>query len=227
MNTWRLSFILVLVWMLISAIPSLAATETVTIGLRFIVSKELGQSTEQRRDTETILKQYVSGLNDIYRNSKIMLRGEIKDIHYAKIEPVDARQILQEMAREQNGFASLFRQANEFGADYTIAVVPKLEIRGKARCGRAFAVNQTIEEISSTRRAFAVINIHPACGAQTLAHELGHLMGLNHGTLVDSCLPNQGHTSALTPYAKTGMAGGTAMVYANQGSSGRSWSVGI
>jgi len=91
--------------------------------------------------------------------------------------------------------------ANKLGANYTITVAPKLEIRGNPSCGRAYAVNQSIEEISSTRRAFAVINIHPVCGSQTLAHELGHLMGLNHGALVDSCLPNQGHTSALTPYA--------------------------
>jgi len=34
-----------------------------------------------------------------------------------------------------------------------------------------------------------------------VAHELGHLMGLNHGYLVNSCQPDQGHANAIAPYA--------------------------
>jgi hypothetical protein len=108
-------------------------------------------------------------------------------------------QILDDMEHERNGFAAMFRRANEYGADYTVAVTANLMIRGKRGCGRGYAVNQTREHISSTRRAFAAIDF--ACGAHTLAHELGHLMGLNHGTLVDQCQPGKGHISAIAPYA--------------------------
>jgi hypothetical protein len=103
------------------------------------------------------------------------------------------------MEHERNGFEALFQKAYEYGADYTVAMPSKLLMNGKPGCGRAYAVNKTIEAISDPRRAFAVVNF--VCGAHTLAHELGHLMGLNHGSLVARCNPGMGHTTAITPYA--------------------------
>lgn len=170
-----------------------------TIGIRFVVSDELGQSVTQRQTTQATLEKYVAELNGYYRNSEVVLRVEIVDVDFSRIAATDVMQILDDMEHERNGFAAMFQKANEYGADYTVAITRKLMIRGKQGCGRAYAVNKTLEAISSTRRAFAAINF--ACGAHTLAHELGHLMGLNHGTLVDQCQPRMGHTSAIAPYA--------------------------
>jgi hypothetical protein len=170
-----------------------------TIGIRFAVSDELGQSATQRQTTLAALERYVAELNGYYRNSEVMLRAEIVDVDFSRIAAVDVMQILDDMEHERNGFAAMFQKANEYGADYTVAVTTNLMIRGKRGCGRGYAVNKTREDISSTRRAFAVIDF--ACGAHTLAHELGHLMGLNHGTLVDQCQPKTGHASAIAPYA--------------------------
>ena len=176
-------------------------TETLaeTIGIRFIVSEDLGRSIEQQKTTETMLKKYVMELNGYYRNSEVSLNAEIVQIVFSRIEAVEDLQILDDMAHERNGFTDMFQKANEFGADYTVAIAHKLLTQGNPGCGRGYAVNKTVAEISSTRRAFAVVNF--VCGAHTLAHELGHLMGLNHGTLVDLCNPNQGHTTAIAPYA--------------------------
>lgn len=176
-----------------------------TIGIRFVVSDELGQSATQRQTTQAALGKYVAELNGYYRNSEVALRAEIMDADFSRIAATDALQILDDMEHERNGFAAMFQKANEYGADYTVAVTGKLMIRDKRGCGRGFAVNQTLEAISSTRSAFAVIDF--ACGAHTLAHELGHLMGLNHGAVVDQCRPGMGHTSAIASYANGYAAG--------------------
>lgn len=169
------------------------------IGLRFVVSSALGASAAQRKLTTEKLERHVAELNGYYRVSDVRLSAEVVQIEFAPIETIDVMATLNDMQHERGPFAGMFAKANEFGADYTVAILDRLMIRGNPGCGRGFAVNQTIAQISSTRRAFAVVNI--VCGAHTLAHELGHLMGLNHGHLVDSCQPGQGHASAIAPYA--------------------------
>ena len=170
-----------------------------TIGIRFVVSDDLERGKTQQPSIQTALEGYVTELNGYYRDSGVALIAQIVGVEFSRIEAVEAVQILDDMAHERNGFTAMFQRADEIGADFTVAVTRNLLIRGKRLCGRGYAVNQTVEAISSTRKAFAVIN--PVCGAHTLAHELGHLMGLNHGSLVDRCQPKMGHTSAIAPYA--------------------------
>lgn len=170
-----------------------------TIGLRFVASEHLARSAAQRQETEARLAKHTAELNGYFRDSQVDLAAEIVQIEFARIDNEDAMAILADMEHERGGFPDLFAKADEFGADYTFAVVDNLVLRGKRGCGRGYAVNKTVAEIASTRRAFAVVDI--ACGAHTLAHELGHLLGLNHGALVDACLPGKGHKTALTPYA--------------------------
>lgn len=177
------------------ALPAVAET----IGLRFVVSSSLGTSPAQHKQTTEKLNRHVEELNSYFQNSDVKLRAEIVHVEFAPIDKVDVMSILEDMQLERGAFTGMFAKANEFGADYTFAIVDNLLIRGTRGCGRAFAVNRTIAEISSTRRAFAVVNI--VCGAHTLAHELGHLMGLNHGHLVNTCQPGQGHASAIAPHA--------------------------
>lgn len=188
---------LAVVWIL--AICFAAGARAEMIGISFVVSEDMGRSAAQRQAAQVALEKYVKELNGYYRDSEVVLQAEIVDVEFSRIEAVEAVQILDDMAHERNGFTAMFQRADEFGADYTVAVTNNLLIRGKRLCGRGYAVNQTLEAISSTRKAFAVINF--VCGAHTLAHELGHLMGLNHGFLVDRCQPHMGHTSAITPYA--------------------------
>jgi hypothetical protein len=181
------------------ALSSSAAAGAETIGIRFIVSDSLGSTVAQQQATRAKLQDYVNVLNGYYRNSVVALQAEIAQIEFARITAVDDVQIIDDMAHERNGFEAMFQKAYQYSADYTVAMVGTLIMQGKPGCGRAYAVNQSVAAISDPRRAYAVVNF--VCGAHTLAHELGHLMGLNHGTQVDICNPMQGHTSAIAPYA--------------------------
>lgn len=170
-----------------------------TIGLRFVVDVGLGATAQQRQAAAARLGDHVAELNGYFRASQVALVAEVVDVEFAAIESTDVMDILADMEAERRGFAGFFARAAEYGADYSFAVLGRMFLRGKRACGRAYAVNKTVAEISSTRRAFAAVDI--ACGAHTLAHELGHLMGLNHGHLVDSCDPGRHHTAAIAPYA--------------------------
>lgn len=179
---------------------ALSAARSETIGLRFVVdAAALGATAGQRQETAGRLAGQVAELNSYFRNSAVTLTAEIVDIEFVRIESVAVMDVLGDMEHERRGFSGLFAKAAEYGADYSFAVVGHLLVHGKRGCGRAYAVNKTVAETSSTRRAFAAVDI--ACGAHTLAHELGHLMGLNHGSTVDACEPGRGHTSAIAPYA--------------------------
>ena len=169
------------------------------IGLRFIVDGSLGATAPQQQLVVGRLHQQVEELNGYYANSKVVLRAEVVDVSFASILSIDAIQILEDMRFERRGFERLFSRANEIGADYMIAVTSGLMLRGQPSCGRAFAVNNSLAAISTTRTAFLVMGA--TCKAQTLAHELGHLMGLNHGALIAECTRNRTHMVAIAPYA--------------------------
>ncbi len=175
------------------------STDTVRFGLRFVVDDNLAITIPRRQLISTALAEFVGEVNGYYQSSHVVLRAEIVDMRFAHFASDDVMMLLSDMEHERNAFKGMFRCAEDTGADYTIAVSSRLMIRGKRGCGRGFAVNSTPAQIASSRRAFAVIDF--ACGAHSLAHELGHLMGLNHGALVDQCQPGMGHRNAIAPYA--------------------------
>lgn len=181
--------------LVVSALVIASHAQAEVIDIRFVVTDSLASSPTVAQT----LSAYVEQLNGYYRNSQVDLQAEIVGIDFAPIKATEAVDILHDMAQEQHGFTGMFEKARQLGADYTIAVSDKLLMHNKPGCGRAIAVNQSVADLSSTRKAFAVVNI--ACGAHTLAHELGHLMGLNHGHLVARCAPAKGHSAAITPYA--------------------------
>ncbi len=176
-----------------------------TISLRFIVSDDLGRNPAQQQATRDKLLDYVGTLNAYYRNSQVNLQADIAQIEFTHIAAQEDLRIVDDMTHERDGFADMFSKTYQYHADFTVAMVSTLLMQGKPGCGRAYAVNQSVQQIADPRRAFAVVNF--VCGAHTLAHELGHLMGLNHGTLVATCNPGQGHTSAVAPYANGFAAG--------------------
>ncbi|MBF0180991.1 MAG: hypothetical protein HQM03_13295 [Magnetococcales bacterium] len=145
------------------------------------------------------LDAWVAELNRYYHDSQVELHARIVEVRFVPFAARDAREILAAMSGEWDGFGNLFAGARRAGADFIVAVTADLTMNGKPGCGRAVAVNKSREDLASMRKSLMVMN--PACGAHTLAHELGHLMGLNHGTLVDACEPGKRHAVASSPYA--------------------------
>jgi hypothetical protein len=176
-----------------------AASAVTTIGLGFLVDERLGGDDARRRAARAKLDRWVDEVNAAYRASLVELKAEIVDVRFLPIAEREAVSILDGMAAERGDFAGLFAHARQSGADFTIAVDAGLLIRGKRGCGRAYGINKTAAEIADPRRALVVIDF--ACRGHTLAHELGHLMGLNHGGLVDQCDPGKGHRTAVAPHA--------------------------
>lgn len=177
----------------------LGAVKGATIDIRFIVKDTLGPNAEARQQVSEQLRAYIAELNGYYRNSAVNLHAELANVTFRPIPALEATAVLQDIKHERNGFEDLFIEARTWGADFTLAVTDLLLIDGASRCGSAYAVNQTLADLASSRTAFAVINY--ACGAHTLAHELGHLMGLNHGHVVAQCQPVPDNTAALRSYA--------------------------
>lgn len=170
-----------------------------TIDLRFIVDTAAAVTISERMALRRRLRDQVNTLNGYYRSSLINLEARLIDLHFTPIVDHEATRLLDAMLNQAPPFEGLLRRADEVGADYSLVLVRGLTIRGKGRCGRALDIHRSPKALASSRKAFAVLDV--ACRAHTLAHELGHLMGLNHGAMVDRCQPNHGHTSAITPYA--------------------------
>lgn len=105
-----------------------------TIGLRFVVNKDVAREPARQQSVRTALGKWVETLNSYYRNSEVELRAEIAGVTFAAIGAQDAAQILDDMAGERNGFSGLFSYADELGADYTVAVTSNLSNRGKRSC---------------------------------------------------------------------------------------------
>ncbi|GAB0057030.1 hypothetical protein SIID45300_01350 [Candidatus Magnetaquicoccaceae bacterium FCR-1] len=188
-----------LLLLLIAGIGSWGQAHAETVfGIRFLVNDTLGRDEPTRAALRARLHAQVATVNGYYRDSLVELRAEVADVAFVPIEEREAIEILEAMRAERAGFADLYCQAGEHGAAYTVAVT-RHRIRGKRGCGRAIAVNKRMDQLSRPENGLMVYDI--VCGAHTLAHELGHLMGLNHGRLVDACEPGQGHATAIAPYA--------------------------
>jgi len=171
--------------------PIAAASE---IGLQFLVERDTAENTGKVE-----IERMVGELNATFTRSEVALTAHVMRVAVLDLDTNDALRLLEQMQAGSGPFVELHIMADVVGADFTIVLNDALMLRGKANCGRAFDVNQTLEELTDPSRAVAVMR--PRCGSHTLAHELGHLMGLNHGSLVDTCAPGRGHTSAIAPYA--------------------------
>ncbi|MEO5347948.1 MAG: M12 family metallo-peptidase [Magnetococcus sp. YQC-9] len=189
-----------LILLLIGGVWPVSSVHAATqFGIRFLVNDTLAPDAAARQALRERLAGQVAVVNRYYRDSLVDLTATIVDVAFIPIaEEQEGATILDQMRHEKNGFAALYCEAGRHGAAYTVAVT-RHQLRGKRGCGQAIAVNKRRAELSRPEKALMVYDI--VCGSHTLAHELGHLMGLNHGRLVDRCEPGHGHTTAIASYA--------------------------
>ncbi len=170
------------------------------IGIHIAIDNALVTATTTQQQLREQMEAFIFELNEYYDDSNIDLRGVTENVEFIDIsnngQLTNATTILNNIGNEVGDFQGVFNDADRFGADYIVAIVGSLS----GVCGQAMAVNTTQANISTTRRAYAVSRLD--CDADTFAHELGHLMGLAHGNRVATCLSNNAHMTALTPYAR-------------------------
>lgn len=74
-------------------------------------------------------------------------------------------------------------------------------MQGKPGCGRAYAVNQSVEAISSTRKAFAVVNF--VCGAHARGSRVGAPDGFESWHAALSIVRTMPHDEIIEQYEIT------------------------
>lgn len=171
-------------------------------GIRFVVDDTSLRSAEDRDLLVRNLKHIVGDLNAIYTDSDVSLTAKIVDIGFSSMQNNDLAVILQEMQLKKGAFTDFVDKANRYGADFTVAVVPGLQSGAassrRSICGAAHG-SWNVQDMVSVEKAYAVID--PRCGSYSLAHELGHVMGLNHGVAMKRCFPDKKEGKPITPYA--------------------------
>ena len=180
-------------------------TQAATYDVLIYADTELLEQGNSRQGVIDQVEELIMETNVYYLNTDITLRANLARVEFLDItrsrSNVQAAELISDISNRRNGFENALNLADEIGADYVYAIVGSNLIHGsKDVCGRAIAVNTTLQAIKQTDRSIAVSELR--CGPRTFAHEIGHLMGLAHGNWVAKCEKDSAHKTALTPYAR-------------------------
>ncbi|MCY4356166.1 MAG: M12 family metallo-peptidase [Gammaproteobacteria bacterium] len=136
----------------------------------------------------TRINQLFSVANQIYRDSGVAI--SLRPVHHRRIEYSDSNDFdtaLDHLMNQSHpAFSTVEELRNEFGADL-VALFRPMESSG-ARCGLApvggFRTNGYFDEAAQRQTIYSAIAIDCPIDI-SLAHELGHNMGLTHSHLQD------------------------------------------
>lgn len=112
-------------------------------------------------DVRAAMQSWVDGVNQIYETSQVDL--QLKLAHIVNHNPVgeDMKEVLRNVLNAQ----TLKELRNQHKADFVT------QVHKKGKCGLGYL---------TLKAAYAYNIVGPQCGYLTLAHELGHNMGLHH-----------------------------------------------
>ncbi len=172
------------------------ANATTTFGVQFYIDDILVNTTSEAFMRHE-MNRWVIETNEFYESSEADIRIELVNIVFRDItgngSNVFPAALMILMERFREGFVDIPQTAQTFGADYTIAVVDTMN----DECGRAQGVAMDVEGLFFNNLAV----MQYTCDADTLAHEIGHLMGLSHGDLVASCY-GSANANGFSSYSK-------------------------
>lgn len=141
------------------ALTSVQSAQAVTVDL--LVTYDDATNRHFNGQVDTAMRSWVDQINGIYRNSQIDVQLRLAGTMYYNIGGADMGQVLGSIRVDGN----IARKRDEVGAD----MVTQLHATGS--CGLGYV---------AVSRDWAFNVVGPGCGAQVLAHELGHNMGLSH-----------------------------------------------
>lgn len=108
-----------------------------------------------------VMKSWQDQINAMYRNSQVDLQLRIVGVERNNLAASDMTQALTTIARSQ----AVAQIRDRVGADFVT------QLHQSGNCGVGYL---------SVHPSYAFNVLGPGCGPATLAHELGHNMGLNH-----------------------------------------------
>ncbi|KAF7781652.1 hypothetical protein PRUB_b0949 [Pseudoalteromonas rubra] len=189
-------------------LASTSVLANVEVGVRFVVDDALITSWRSEETIRDELERWILETNTMLSDSNIAMRlYPAETVMSDMAADSDESVIFNNMRREINGFNNLENRADEIGADYTIAVVPRLDngLTGddrQAYCGIANTVSRNIDEINAVDFMDSTVIVDYDCSTDTFAHELGHVFGLSHGIQVAEALGSTGHNLSYHAYSK-------------------------
>lgn len=138
-------------------LPAVARSETID----YLLLYDSYTKNYYRGEVRTVMRNWVDQVNRFYRNSNIDLTLRLVGVYEYNLVQGDYGSLLN--ALRSNEWIN--QKRDELGADFVTQVHRTLS------CGVGYvAVNDK----------FAFNLVGTKCGPQTMAHELGHNMGLNH-----------------------------------------------
>lgn len=138
-------------------------------------------------DPHTAMSNWINQINAMYRNSQVDIQLRLVGVRLHEVTGADDGAVLNNLTVSSE--ANALR--NQLGADFVS------QLHQKASCGRGWV---------AVHQSWAWNIVSPGCGPLTMAHELGHNMGLNHSR-------RQGNTSG-TRY-RYGLGYGVDNVFAS------------
>ena len=205
-------------------IPQLnKATPTTTIRVLFL-------DATGGANTEAEVRQALTVAETTYRDSDVPLKLEFAD--FPTYSPSSASEcdassgtqaafskcLVQLFNEAKDVSSDTYQERNSNEADIIVLIkgIPKPTPGSSYTCGLAYnpyTYGQNPSEPTLKEQALTVVNLSSNCGGPdggTLAHEIGHILGLTHGNPGDD--PNRGFKSYSKGFAQQGVFG-TTMVY--------------
>ncbi|MEN9866715.1 MAG: hypothetical protein RL748_2305 [Pseudomonadota bacterium] len=147
---------------LLASLPfALIAAQASAVQVDLLVTYDNYSYTYFNKQVATAMKGWVAQMNTVNANSKVDIQWRLVGVMANNDTSADMSAVLWNVLNN----TSVAARRAAVGADYVV------QISKAGACGvGALAVNKA--------DAFAVVGA--GCGALTMAHELGHAMGLNH-----------------------------------------------
>lgn len=186
---------------LVILVSTAFSARSVELGVYFLWDGNINPASDGIDSTEFPERsdQLILEANEFYEESGIDVTLVNTGIRVITMTFNDAAALREEISQSLNEFSNILAEADKRGADFITAIPLSSRLQEQMLCGQAF-LNRSRDTISDAKLAVSVMQFR--CGAETFAHELGHNMGLAHGTQVAQARANNIHSNGLTTYAR-------------------------
>lgn len=140
-------------------LASAAAAQAATMDV--LVVYDSGAKSQLGGEPSTVARSWVNQINSYYANSKVDIKLNLVGTSYHSESGSSVTDLITNLQKD----SSVRSKRDSLGADFVVMM------SDKANCGIGYVT-------MSSQYAYSVVG--PKCGPMTMAHELGHNMGLDH-----------------------------------------------